>query len=49
MEYRLEVLTLPVTDVDRAAAFYAESAGFQEVGYHAANPIDGAKPQTRTA
>ncbi|MBO0728716.1 MAG: VOC family protein [Acidimicrobiaceae bacterium] len=35
MDYRLEVLTLPVTDVDRAATFYTEGAGFVlDVDYH---------------
>jgi catechol 2,3-dioxygenase-like lactoylglutathione lyase family enzyme len=35
MDYRLEVLTLAVTDVDRAAAFYAENLGFVlDVDYH---------------
>lgn len=28
MDYRLEVITLPVSDVDRAARFYTEQAGF---------------------
>jgi catechol 2,3-dioxygenase-like lactoylglutathione lyase family enzyme len=28
MEYRLELVLLPVTDVDRAKAFYTEQAGF---------------------
>ena len=28
MEMRLEVLPIPVTDVDRAKAFYTEQAGF---------------------
>jgi catechol 2,3-dioxygenase-like lactoylglutathione lyase family enzyme len=28
MEYRVELLTLPVTDVDRARDFYVEQAGF---------------------
>jgi catechol 2,3-dioxygenase-like lactoylglutathione lyase family enzyme len=30
MKYRLEVVQLPVSDVDRAKAFYAEKAGFDE-------------------
>ena len=35
MDYRLEVLTLAVTDVDRAVAFYTENAGFVlDVDYH---------------
>lgn len=28
MEYRLELVLIPVTDVDRAKAFYLEQAGF---------------------
>jgi predicted enzyme related to lactoylglutathione lyase len=28
MDYRLEVVQVPVTDVDRAKAFYTEKAGF---------------------
>ncbi len=28
MDYKLELITLPVTDVDRAKAFYADGAGF---------------------
>ncbi|MFG1645584.1 VOC family protein [Amycolatopsis sp. NPDC049252] len=28
MDYRIEVVTLPVADVDRAARFYTERAGF---------------------
>lgn len=28
MDYKLELLLVPVTDVDRAKAFYAEQAGF---------------------
>jgi catechol 2,3-dioxygenase-like lactoylglutathione lyase family enzyme len=28
MDYRLEVVQVPVSDVDRAKAFYAEQAGF---------------------
>ena len=28
MDYRLEVVQVPVADVDRAKAFYAEQAGF---------------------
>ena len=28
MDYRLEVVQVPVSDVDRAKAFYAERAGF---------------------
>ena len=29
MDYRLEVVVVPVSDVDRAKAFYAEQLGFQ--------------------
>jgi catechol 2,3-dioxygenase-like lactoylglutathione lyase family enzyme len=29
MDYRIELLTLPVTDVDRARDFYVNQAGFQ--------------------
>src|SRR5215813_1047517 len=28
MDYRIEVITIPVTDVDRAVRFYTERAGF---------------------
>jgi catechol 2,3-dioxygenase-like lactoylglutathione lyase family enzyme len=28
MDYRLELISLPVSDVDRAIAFYVEQAGF---------------------
>jgi catechol 2,3-dioxygenase-like lactoylglutathione lyase family enzyme len=28
MDFRLELITLPVSDVDRAKAFYADAAGF---------------------
>ena len=28
MEFRLELLQVPVSDVDRAKAFYVEKAGF---------------------
>jgi catechol 2,3-dioxygenase-like lactoylglutathione lyase family enzyme len=35
MDYRIEVITLPVGDVDRAKAFYTEQAGFAlDVDYH---------------
>lgn len=30
MKYRIEVVQLPVSDVDRAKAFYTEKAGFDE-------------------
>ncbi|MBX3030316.1 MAG: VOC family protein [Chloroflexi bacterium] len=28
MDYRIELMTVPVTDVDRAKAFYVDQAGF---------------------
>ncbi len=28
MDFKLEVVTVPVSDVDRAKRFYAEKAGF---------------------
>ena len=28
MDWKLELVTIPVTDVDRAKAFYTEKAGF---------------------
>jgi catechol 2,3-dioxygenase-like lactoylglutathione lyase family enzyme len=35
MDYRVEVITLPVSDVDRAKQFYIERAGFTlDVDYH---------------
>jgi catechol 2,3-dioxygenase-like lactoylglutathione lyase family enzyme len=35
MDFRLEVVTLAVTDVDKAAAFYTQKAGFAlDVDYH---------------
>ena len=35
MDYRIEVITIPVTDVDRASAFYTEKVGFVlDVDYH---------------
>ena len=38
MDYSLEVVTLPVSDVDRAATFYIEKAGFTlDVDYHPSN------------
>ena len=37
MNYELQVVTVPVTDVDRAAAFYTRQAGFRlDVDYHPA-------------
>lgn len=39
MDYRLEVVVLPVNDVDRASAFYTDQVGFVlDVDYH---PTDG--------
>ena len=29
MDYKLELVPLPVADVDRAKAFYAEKVGFE--------------------
>jgi catechol 2,3-dioxygenase-like lactoylglutathione lyase family enzyme len=38
MDYQLEVITLSVSDVDQAAAFYTQQAGFNlDVDYH---PVD---------
>jgi catechol 2,3-dioxygenase-like lactoylglutathione lyase family enzyme len=38
MDYKLEVITLPVSDVDQAAAFYTQKAGFAlDVDYHPAS------------
>ncbi len=35
MDYRIQVVTVPVTDVDQAAAFYSQRAGFAlDVDYH---------------
>jgi catechol 2,3-dioxygenase-like lactoylglutathione lyase family enzyme len=37
MDYKVEVITLPVTDVDRALAFYTQQVGFAlDVDYHPA-------------
>ncbi len=37
MDYRLQVITLSVSDVDKAAAFYTRQAGFAlDVDYHPA-------------
>jgi len=30
MDYAIQVITVPVTDVDRASAFYTQQAGFVE-------------------
>ena len=37
MDYQIQVVTVPVTDVDQAAAFYSQQAGFVlDVDYHPA-------------
>jgi catechol 2,3-dioxygenase-like lactoylglutathione lyase family enzyme len=37
MDYQIQVVTVPVTDVDQAAAFYTQQAGFAlDVDYHRA-------------
>jgi len=39
MDYAIQVITVPVTDVDRASAFYTQQAGFVlDVDYH---PVPG--------
>jgi catechol 2,3-dioxygenase-like lactoylglutathione lyase family enzyme len=38
MDYQIQVVTVPVTDVDQAAAFYTHQAGFAlDVDYHPAS------------
>jgi predicted enzyme related to lactoylglutathione lyase len=38
IEYRLEVVTIPVSNVDRAIAFYGQQVGFSvDVDYHPAD------------
>jgi catechol 2,3-dioxygenase-like lactoylglutathione lyase family enzyme len=37
MDFRLELVAVPVTDVDRAKAFYAEKAGFNVDHDHQVN------------
>ncbi len=38
MDYKVEVVTIPVADVDQALAFYTEQAGFTlDVDYHPAS------------
>ncbi len=37
MEFRLELVTVPVSDVDRAKAFYTEKAGFNADHDHRVN------------
>jgi catechol 2,3-dioxygenase-like lactoylglutathione lyase family enzyme len=39
VKYRLEVVQLPVSDVDRAKAFYTERMGFEED--HDVRPSEG--------
>jgi catechol 2,3-dioxygenase-like lactoylglutathione lyase family enzyme len=35
MDYRIQVITLAVSDVDQALAFYSQQAGFTlDVDYH---------------
>ena len=41
MDYRLELITIPVSDVDRAKAFYADRMGFTVD--HDTNPADGVR------
>jgi catechol 2,3-dioxygenase-like lactoylglutathione lyase family enzyme len=42
MGYQIQVITVPVTDVDQAAAFYTQQAGFiLDVDYH---PAGGGSP-----
>jgi hypothetical protein len=37
MDYQIQVIAVPVTDVDQAAAFYTQQAGFiLDVDYHPA-------------
>jgi catechol 2,3-dioxygenase-like lactoylglutathione lyase family enzyme len=37
MDYKLELMTVPVSDVDRAKAFYVEKAGFHADHDHRVN------------
>ena len=37
MDYKLELIAVPVSDVDRAKAFYTEQAGFNADHDHAVN------------
>jgi catechol 2,3-dioxygenase-like lactoylglutathione lyase family enzyme len=41
MDYRLEVVVVPVSDVDRAKAFYSEQMGF--VVDHDSSPAEGVR------
>ncbi len=38
VDWKLELVTVPVSDVDRAEAFYVERAGREPVGRAAAAP-----------
>ena len=39
MDWKIELVVVPVTDVDRAKAFYADQVGFDhEVGTHGLDP-----------
>ena len=38
MDYKIELITLPVTDVDRAKAFYVDQVGFNADHDHTVNP-----------
>ena len=37
MDYKLELIAVPVSDVDRAKAFYVDQAGFNADHDHAVN------------
>ena len=39
MEIRLEVVPVPVTDVDRAKAFYVDQVGFNADHDHVVSPV----------
>jgi catechol 2,3-dioxygenase-like lactoylglutathione lyase family enzyme len=41
MDYKLEVVVVPVSDVDRAKAFYSERMGFNVD--HDSEPVEGAR------
>jgi len=38
MDYKIELITLPVSDVDRAKAFYVDQVGFNADHDHTVNP-----------
>ena len=38
MDYKIELITLPVADVDRAKAFYVDQVGFNADHDHTVNP-----------